>query len=112
MKKDMLPRGFESLTPFLDEWGLQTTTARMQKRNSSKMEELQAFYDAMFPLLEQALQHLAHVSYDESMTPVDRNLLSLCLSLAEITTAIEWYGQPSVIDGYAPEDIHVTHELP
>jgi hypothetical protein len=46
------------------------------------------------------------------MNAANRNLLNLCLSIAEIAPAVEWYGQPQVIDGYAGSVLTLTSELP
>lgn len=112
MSEASLPSGFEELTPFLDEWVLPSTAARMQKRNNSGMADIERFYAAMAPRLEQALAYLNKVPYDENMSSADRNLLGLCLSLAEVTTSVEWYGQPQVVDGYNPQAIKMAVELP
>ena len=48
-----LPAEFADLEPFSD-WILETERERYAKRLASTMEELQAFYDAAFPLLDKA----------------------------------------------------------
>lgn len=53
----MLPSDFAALEPF-NAWVLETERDRYGKRLASSMEEMQAFYDAAFPLLEQASDHL------------------------------------------------------
>ncbi len=112
MAEAALPPGYEDLAPFLESWALPSTAARAAKRSTSSMAEIQAFYDALAPRLEAALSHLDSIPYDDAMPPAARNLLALCLSLAEVTTAVEWYGQPLVIDGYDPAKIEMTAELP
>lgn len=112
MSEALLPTGFEALAPLLAEWNLPTSEARMRKRNKSDMASIKQFYDAMAPRFEEALSHLDRVPYNSGMPDADRNLFGLCLSLAEITTAVEWYDQPQVVDGYNPAAIKMAVELP
>ena len=48
----VLPSEFADLEPFAD-WCLTTEAERYAKRLASSMDELQSFYDAAFPRLEQ-----------------------------------------------------------
>ena len=50
----ILPDEFGDLEPFAD-WSLESEAERYAKRLSSTLDELQAFYDAAFPRLEDAL---------------------------------------------------------
>lgn len=112
MTTKILPHGFEDLAPFAGAWSLATTAQRTHKRHRSSMEEIKSFYDAVFPKAEAALSYLNDVPYDSDMSAEDRNLMNLYLSLAEITTAVEWYGQPAVIDGYENSLVRMPVELP
>ena len=53
----VLPPEFADLEPFAD-WCLPTEAERYAKRLASSMDEMQAFYDAAFPRLEQILAYL------------------------------------------------------
>jgi hypothetical protein len=53
-----LPAEFAALEPFSD-WVLATERERYAKRLASSMAEMQAFYDAAFPLLEPATVYLS-----------------------------------------------------
>lgn len=90
----LLPAGFDDLLPYLD-WALPTESARSKKRLNSSMETMQEFYDAMLPRVDDVMQHLNAFSL-ETMPPVQRNLLNLCLSLSEVSFSIEVYGQAEV----------------
>ena len=57
----VLPPEFADLEPFAD-WAVPTERARYAKRMSCSMDELQAFYDAAFPRIDDA------VAYLESLT--------------------------------------------
>ncbi len=47
-----LPPGFSDLEPFVADWCLDSEPERYAKRLSSTMDEIQAFYDAIFPRAE------------------------------------------------------------
>ena len=90
----MLPAGFDDLTPYL-EWSLDTESARSRKRLDSSMEEMQEFYDAMLPRVDDVMERLGSLAPD-AMPAAERNLFNLCLSLSEVSFAVEVYGQPEV----------------
>ncbi|MBX6387854.1 MAG: hypothetical protein IRZ08_02430 [Frankia sp.] len=94
-----LPAGFEDLAPFTD-WCLPEEDARFKKRYASTMEELQAFYDAAFPRIQDAIDHLNKFPLDD--LPEDaHNLLLLYYSLITISFAVEAWRQPRVPDAGA-----------
>jgi hypothetical protein len=84
-----LPVGFEDLSPFLD-WALRTELARNQRRFAVSLEDAQRFYDTMLPRTGEALEYLNQFNLD-ALTSEQRNLMYLCLSLAEVAFAIENY---------------------
>jgi len=96
--ESLLPAGFQSLESFIEKWGeLYTADARYIMRQSSTMEELQLFYTAATPLLEQAFEHLDNFEFGENKLPsAQARLLRLMYSLAEVSQAIEIFGQPTV----------------
>ncbi|NQV21581.1 MAG: hypothetical protein HQ511_09215 [Rhodospirillales bacterium] len=112
MTESRLPEGFEDLEPFVAQWVLPTSTARSRKRHATPMDEIHAFYDAVQPRLKEVLTHLNTVPYADDMPDDERRLLELTLSLAEITTAVEWYGQQQVVDGFDPERLVLTTDFP
>ena len=59
----VLPPEFADLEPFSD-WCLPTEAERYAKRLASSMDEMQAFYDAAFPRLEQILAYLDALPLD------------------------------------------------
>lgn len=96
----ILPAPFHSLEPF-GAWVLAKESERIHKRLSSSMEELRAFYDAMLPQMETIVTYLNQFSLEH--LPEDaRRLFFLTLSFVEVTSAIELYGQPGVINGFDP----------
>ena len=105
----LLPDGFSDLEIFA-EWALPTSTERNRKRRGSSMDEINAFYDALLPRLKQILAYLDQLSLQE-MPQDARRLLYLCLSLAEVTIAVELFHEPKVTGGCEPERFVVVREI-
>jgi len=99
MSTDRLPAGFESVEPLVAAWVLPDSNARAAKRQGSTLVELQSFYDAMLPIARPAVAYLRDHTL-EDLPPEGSRLLKLMLSLAEVSTAIEWYGSPTVPDSF------------
>ena len=101
-----LPEAFSDLEPFAD-WSLPTERERYAKRLSSTMDELQAFYDAAFPRLEDALTYLEQFDLD-ALPEEAAQLLWLCYSLVNVSFPVEVWRQPRVPDsGAASMDVVV-----
>ena len=94
-----LPADFSDLEPFAG-WGLPTERERYAKRLASTMEELQAFYDAVFPRLEDMTAYLDALPLDALPTDATR-LLWLCYSLVNASFPVEVWRQPRVPDSGA-----------
>ena len=88
------PSEFEDLLVFAD-WALAREVERSEKRLSSNMAEMQRFYDAVLVRMDEILIHLNKFALD-AMSEAEKNLLNLTYSLAEVSFAIEVYGQPKV----------------
>jgi len=102
----VLPGAFSDLEPFAD-WSLEFERERYAKRLASSMDEMQAFYDAAFPRLEAAKQHLDGFDLD-ALPDDERHLLWLCYSLVNVSFPIEVWRQPRVPDsGAASMDVVV-----
>ena len=95
----MLPAEFAALEPFSD-WVLASEPERYARRLASSMAEMQAFYDAAFPLLEAAMAHLDTFGLHE-MPEAERNLLHLMQSLIMVSFPVEVWKQPRVPDSGA-----------
>jgi hypothetical protein len=94
-----LPSDFADLEPFAD-WAIPTERARYDKRVASTMDELQAFYDAAFPRMEDALAYLEQYSMDNLPEDATR-LLWLYCALVTVSFPIEVWRQPRVPDSGA-----------
>ncbi len=94
-----LPPAFADLEPFAA-WCLPTEAERYAKRLASPMDELQAFYDAAFPRLEEMLAYLD--SFDLDSLPDDAGrLLLLAYSLVNVSFPVEVWRQARVPDSGA-----------
>jgi hypothetical protein len=93
---NVLPDQFADLEP-LSAWALPTERERYAKRLASTMEELQAFYDAAFPRLEEALSYLDQFPLDDLPEDAAR-LLWLYCALMTVSFPVEVWRQPKVPD--------------
>ena len=96
---NVLPAAFADLEPFAH-WAIPTEPARYEKRLASTMDELQAFYDAAMPRLEQATEYLRSVALD-GISEEDKHLLWLFCSLVSASFPVEVWRQPRVPDSGA-----------
>ena len=95
----VLPPDFADLEPYAD-WALPGEGARYAKRLDSTMDELQAFYDAAFPRLDAATDHLEQFGMD--VLPDDgKRLLWLFGALVTVSFPVEVWRQPRVPDSGA-----------
>ena len=102
----VLPAEFSDLEPFND-WCLEFERERYAKRLSSSMDDMQSFYDAAFPRLEAAMEHLDRFGLD-ALPDDARHLLWLCYSLVNVSFPVEVWRQPRVPDsGAASMDVIV-----
>jgi hypothetical protein len=97
--KVSLPAEFADLAPFAG-WALPNEGMRYAKRIASTMDELQAFYDAMFPRLEDALTYLDKLSLD-ALPDDAKHLLWMCCALVTVSFPVEVWRQPRVPDAGA-----------
>jgi hypothetical protein len=95
----VLPPDFADLEPYAD-WSLATEAERYAKRLASTMDELQAFYDAAFPRLDDMTAYLDELPLDALPADATR-LLWLCYSLVNASFPVEVWRQPRVPDSGA-----------
>jgi hypothetical protein len=95
----ILPGEFGDLEPFAG-WSLPTENERYAKRLSSSMDELQTFYDAAFPRLEDGAAYMDQFELDA--LPEDaKRLLWLFCALVTVSFPVEVWRQPRVPDSGA-----------
>ncbi|HEY0105171.1 MAG TPA: hypothetical protein VGB91_03735 [Rhizomicrobium sp.] len=91
-----LPEEFSVLEPFAGRWALATEYERGAQRRRSTPAELQAFYDAILPLVPAILKRADRYPVGK-VEGVDRTLFHMALSLVEIAPHVEFYhGNPLV----------------
>jgi hypothetical protein len=96
---NLLPPDFADLEPFAA-WALERERERFAKRLASSMDELQAFYDAAFPRLEDAMTYLD--AFELDALPEDaKHLLWVCYSLVNVSFPVEVWRQARVPDSGA-----------
>ncbi len=86
-----LPKGFETLSPFVGHWAKDSAAKRDAARGLASGEEAQAFYDAMQPMLEPALDHLDQTPLGQH-DGAQKNLMLLSLTFAHASFAVEVHG--------------------
>jgi hypothetical protein len=94
-----LPAEFTDLEPYLD-WDLATEPERYAKRLSSTMAEMQAFYDAAFPRMNDVIAYCDKFPLD-GLPDDARTLMHLMQSLITVSFPIEAWKQPKVPDSGA-----------
>lgn len=97
MSTMLLPAEFADLEPFASIWCLATEPKRWAQRLASSMDDMQSFYDACFPRVDDALRHCD--SFDLHDMPDDAvRLLQLLYSFALVSYPIEVWRQILPID--------------
>ena len=97
MAERLLPPEFSDLEPWAPGWCLDSEPERYAKRLSSTMEEIQAFYDAIFPRAEEAIAYLERFPLDDLPDDAHR-LLKLLYSLILMSFPVEIWKQPYIPD--------------
>jgi hypothetical protein len=97
MAEPLLPPEFSDLEPFALDWCLDSEPERYAKRLASSMDEIQAFYDAIFPRAEKAICYLEKLPLDDLPEDAFR-LLKLLYSLIVMSFPVEIWKQPYIPD--------------
>ena len=91
-----LPPEFSDLESYAVTWCLATEPERWAQRLRSSMEELRAFYDAVFPRARDAIAYCDRFPLDDMPVDAER-LMQLLHSLLMVSYAVEVWKQPEVI---------------
>ena len=97
MSGPLLPPEFSDLEPFARDWCLASEPERYAKRLASSMEEMQSFYDALFPRAEEAIAYCEKFPLHDLPAEVQR-LLQLLYSLIMVSFPVEIWRQPYIPD--------------
>jgi hypothetical protein len=106
----ILPKEFEHLAPWCETWVVADSAARSATRQASEYSDVKAFYDAMLEVAPRALEFLSEHKLGD-LDPGAETLLKLMLSFAEVTTAVEFYDQKEVVDGFPLDRFRPTEPL-
>lgn len=112
-KTAKLPPAFSDLQQYL-EWALPSETQRRRKRESSSMEEIREFYDAMVTKLPAVLEHFKaaeeRAGGPDNVDDETKLLFTLMLGFAEASLSIEVHKSPTVPDGIDGDMWKPEHE--
>ena len=95
-----LPQDFSDLEPFVAEWALPTRAQRYDARLSNPYDELVAFYDAVAPRAEEAVEYLNRLDINELPDDASR-LLHLLYSFILVSYAVNVFKQNRIPDSGA-----------
>ncbi|KHO27294.1 hypothetical protein QQ44_07370 [Mycolicibacterium setense] len=93
---ESLPPEFSQLGHLVGEWAIEDGHERYVKRVNSSMDEIQAFYDQVFPRAEEAVAYIDKFDYAEPLPDDVANLRNLLYSLITVSLAVELWRQPRV----------------
>ena len=91
-----LPPDFSGLAHLVPEWSIENGHARYVKRVNTPMDQIQAFYDEVFPYAEEAVAYIDKFDYAEPLPEDVANLRNLLYSLITVSLAVELWKQPRV----------------
>ena len=101
---------FQHLTKYIDEWGLSTRDERLEKRLASTIDQLQAFYDAVAPSLQDIIEFLNQWPLSE--IPADyQPLANTALMLCEVDNAVNKWKSSTLNDGVDPRRLKVKSNV-
>ncbi len=104
----MLPEAFAQWEPFAADWCLGSEAARREQRMRSTQAQLEKFYKAVKPRLDEAIQYLNGFPVND-LPPREQNLLHLTLSLVEVSVAVELFFNPWPLDAYPWQEFSVAY---
>ncbi len=107
----MLPGEFAELEPFAERWCLATERERWAQRMASSMDELHAFYDAIFPRVEEAIAYCDKFPLD-GMPDDALRLLRMIYSFVIVSFPVELWGQPYPPDTRGTSFDRISEPLP
>jgi hypothetical protein len=93
----VLPAQFADLEPFAATWSLPTEGERFATRLAATMTEMEAFYDAVTPRAQDAMEYLEQFPFDALPHDATR-LLHLLYSMIQVSFPVEVWHQPKVPD--------------
>lgn len=105
----LVPQSLRVLDPYLPRWALRTHRERIRARLSSRIEELTALHDAVFPHLREIIETLDRYELDEIPAELEP-YGHLALTVAAYDLAVNRFKQVDVPYAYPLEKIHFLDE--
>ena len=102
----LLPVEFGDLERFAGKWVLETEKARNDFRVRQSMQDLEDYYQTVFPRMDALCDYIDQFSLD-AMPPDAARLLRLGQMLMEVVPAVEVYRQPDVPDSLEFERFNI-----
>ena len=91
MSTDLLPPGFETLEPFVDQWVFTSADDRLKRRLTSSEDDRVVFFNAVKDRLQDGLTYLDKKPFGE-FDEDEHRLMQLFLSFAHVALAVEVQG--------------------
>jgi hypothetical protein len=111
MSDTLLPSGFAEFEPYAQAWCLATETERWNARVNSTMPQMQDFYNAFFPRLEEAIEYCDKFALD-SLPEDALNLLHMIYSLIMVAMSVEIMHQPIPVSAADAVMIRTVEPVP
>jgi hypothetical protein len=102
----ILPKGFEAIEEFASYWAVAGQNERRYQRCDTTFEEVQRFYNAVYPRADEAMTYLEKFPLRDMPGPEAR-LMRLVLSLAQASMAIEVQGAVRVPKAPWPDTVKI-----
>jgi len=104
-----LPAQYRELEPFVADWALETEADRLKKLVAASIDDLRAFYDAIYPRAAAIRDDLSARSLD-ALTPEEKTLFFLLMTFIEVAHPIELNWKETDIDDAFPlERMTIAH---
>lgn len=106
MPERMLPADFGDLEIWVADWALPTEPERNRKRRACSLAQLQAFYNAVLPRMDELVGYLNTRPYGHFDGP-DQTLLNVGLMFMEVGGAVDVFHAPDVPGGFDAERFQI-----
>src|SRR5215470_456662 len=104
-----LPAQYRELEPFVADWALETEGDRLKKLVATSIEDLRAFYDAIYPRAAAIRDELSARKLD-ALTAEEKTLFFLLMTFIEVAHPIELNWKETDIDDAFPlERMTIAH---
>ena len=109
MTQATLPAAFRALEPFVGAWALETEGDRLKKLIATSIDDLRAFYDAIFPRAAEIRDYLSERTLD-ALSAEEKTLFFLLMTFIEVAHPIELNWKETDIDDAFPlERMSIAH---